>query len=212
MAQTPSNPMEAAPRWLVVVASAVIVFHLGAVVVRAMAARSGPWPSPIGVMPFTPPWFAYSADRLTGPYLQAVGLADRYHFPSNDPHMPGVYLVFRLKDGSGSDVGTVRLPDPSANFWVRHRQTLLARNLGGDEPLTLPQSEVIAAPNQQVQELVYWQEQPNEWGRLRLARQSVNQFDRNRMYLRPADSALVCARTYARYLCRTNGAEKAEVV
>jgi hypothetical protein len=53
---------------------------------------------------------------------------------------------------------------------------------------------------------------PNEFHRLRLARQSINLFDRNRMYLRPSDVAMVCARSYARYLCREHGADRADVL
>jgi hypothetical protein len=121
-------------------------------------------------------------------------------------------VEFRLRDAAGEEVGTARLPDPNANFWVRHRQALLAWRLGDDRAVDLPRGEMIAAPNQQVQEREFWAEVPNEPRRQRLAKQSVNQFNLNQFYLRPSEVAVVCTHSYARYLCQAQGAEKVAVL
>jgi hypothetical protein len=163
-----------------------------------------------GYMP--PPPFAASVNKMTLPYLFALKLDYDYHFPTNRPSTPGVYVEFRLKDQAGKEIATVQLPDKQANFWVRHRQSLLAQALGQDEPLVLPQGEVIAAPNQQVQEREYWEEPLNEPRHLRLIKKSENEIDRTPPHMRPSELSLINARSFARYLCRTHDAEKAEIL
>ncbi|HXG09865.1 MAG TPA: hypothetical protein VNK04_08765 [Gemmataceae bacterium] len=212
MSPTPSQTTERVPRWLLIAGSVAIVFHLSAVVVRALAAPSGPWVSEMGPDTATPPQFAYTLDSLTSPYLKLIRLTDSYRFPSNRPGFSAVYLEVRLKDEAGQELATVRIPDEQANFWVRHRQTLLAHTLGNDQMVTLPPSELIPAPHQQVPQVVYWEPAANEPRHLHLARKSINEIDRNAPPPRPSDDALLLARSYARHLCRVHGAAKAEII
>jgi hypothetical protein len=149
---------------------------------------------------------------MTSPYLRALKMSDDYHFPTNRPDLPSVWFEVRLKDEAGNEIQTVRIPEESANAWVRHRQALLANCLGEDRPLFLPQSEIIPAPGQQVPVVEYWEPVPNTMRSLTLARKSVNLFERDRPHLRPSEASQLCARAYVRYLCRTYDAAKAELI
>src|SRR6516162_2877592 len=121
------------PRWLGVLASAAIVFHLLAIVVLVLGASSGPWPTPFGSSLATGPAFALPAgEAVTKRYLEPIKMTHNYHFMRNRPGQPGVFFEVRLKDESGKLLNTVRIPDPRANFWVRHRQSILAQQPADD--------------------------------------------------------------------------------
>jgi hypothetical protein len=160
---------------------------------------------------YSPPQFAFTADGLTGPYLKAVKLTHNYHFPTNRPVSPAVYLEIRLKDAQGQDLGTFKLPDPNVNPWVRHRQKLLAEGLGGDIPVLRPQAESIPAPGQQVPRVTYW-EQDQQQGNLKLEEKPENLLPNDRPVMRPSDVSMILAQSYARHLCRTQGAASAEII
>lgn len=198
------------PRWLVVLGSLLIVFHFGSVGVAALAAPSGPWPTGEGQGPATPPQFAYSAHQIVLPYLQAVKLDNNYHFASNRPEQIGVQLEVRLKDDAGQDLATVKLPDPNANPWVRHRQALLLRGLTYDDGVAPPQGEAIAAPNRAVPKVPIWD--VAEQRQLRLKPVEEHLIPRDRPVMRPSEYNLLLVRAFARHLCREHQAAVAEVL
>lgn len=212
MSQNPSAPAVGVPRWLMLFLSVVILFHLSAIVVRALDARSGPWPTEMGADMATPPQFANSLDSGLAWYLKAVGMTSTHHVPSDRVTLPGIYLEARLMNESGEEIARVKIPEDSANPWLRHRQQLIARTLGDDHPVFVPRSKVIPPPGQQVPEVEYWHvkpENPTEW---RLTRQSINDFILTERYFRPSDVSLLLVRSYARQLCRQHGAAKVEII
>jgi hypothetical protein len=213
MQPTSAPPNSLPSRWLVLVGSAVIVFHLLAVGFHVLAAMSGPWPSMMGPEPYAPPQFAHSAKAEIGePYLRALRLTDDFHFPSNRPARYGVYCEVLLKDSVGAEIARARLPDPEANWWTRHRQELLVSALAVDAPVASPGSEVIAAPGQKVPELEMWEPAPDNPRHLRLRSVPMHLVPRERMVVAPTPRAKALAQSYARHLCRVYGAASAEVV
>jgi hypothetical protein len=176
-----------------------------------LAAPSGPWPSDEGGTLSTPPQFAYSLNNLIpAEYLNVVGMTDNYHFLGNRPAMPGVSFEVRLSDESGNDLGSVKFPEANRNFWVRHRQSLLADGLADDQPVEPPQGEMIAAPNRPAPTTQIWEVARD--GRLELRRVPQHLVPRDRPVFRPSERSLLLARSYARYMCRTHGAAKAELI
>lgn len=158
----------------------------------------------------TPPQLAFDLVDKVRPYLEAVKMTNNYHFPTNRPGRPGAYFVARLKDASGQVVATLQLPDDRANFWVRHRQSLLAFQLADDQPIPPPGSEVIAAPLQEVPTITIWDMAENR--KLKLSSVPQHLVPRDRPVSRPSDWSLLLVRSYARHLCRTHGAASAEIV
>jgi hypothetical protein len=197
------------PRPLAAVASAAIVFHLGAVLTNVLAAPSGPWP-PGGNLA-TPPQLAYSANRELAPrYLDPLKLTHNYHFASNRPGRPGVWFEVRLWDESGGELPTLRFPDPAANSSVRHRQSLLALALADDQSVAPPAGEWIAAPGREAPAVPIWDLAGER--ELRLRSVPAHLVPRDRPVYRPSDWSLVLARSYVRHLCREHGAAKGELV
>ncbi len=202
----PAPPLS---RPLAVAASAVIVFHLGAVVTNVLAAPSGPWP-PGGNMA-TPPQLAVSANRELVPhYLEPLKLTHNYHFVSNRPGRPGVWFEVRLADESGGELTTLRFPDPAVNAAVRHRQSLLALALADDQPVSPPGSEWVAAPGREVPAVPIWDLAGER--ELRLRSVPAHLVPRDRPVYRPSDWSMVLARSYVRHLCREHGAAKGELI
>jgi hypothetical protein len=216
-ASPPSTPL---PRWLILLASIVIVFHLSAVGLRALAVPSGPWPTPQGPNTVAPPAFALDLYQwLPEHYLKVIqwplSAPHNYHFPSNRPGQPAVSLEVHLQDAAGQELATVSIPDPAANFWVRHRQTLVANALGFDMPVTPPhQMEQVAAPGKQVKKVPVWE--PKGPNRLQLEDVDENllleKVQRQPGLMQPPELTMLFLRSYVRYLCRTHGAARAEVV
>jgi len=201
MPAPPSRP-------LVVVASAAIVLHLGAVLANVLAAPSGPWP-PTG-MTATPPQLAHSVNRQVAPhYLAPLKLTPNYHFASNRPGRPGAWFEVRLTDEAGRAVKTVRIPDPAAPPAVRHRQALLALALADDMPVAPPGMEAVAAPGREVPTVLIWDHVGER--ELRLRSVPAHLVPRDRPVFRPSDWSLVLARSYVRHLCREHGAAKGEL-
>jgi hypothetical protein len=192
------------------VGSALIAFHLGAVILWVLAAPSGPWPMLEGPNMATPPQFAFSLSRPVRDYLKLIKMTHNYHFLTNRPGNPSAYLEVRLKDEAGNELATVKFPQDEANFWVRHRQSVLVGWFTDDIPVPPPQSEVVAAPGQQVPTLAIW----DSVGPRQLQLKTVPQHlvPRGQPVYRPSEEALLLARSYARYLCRRHGAASAEVV
>lgn len=216
MPQPPSNPAWRMPRWLVIVGSLAIALHLIAVVSAALAAPSGPWPSPPpeGEGMGMPPQFAVSVREAVGPaYLEPIKMTHSYHFPSNRPAQPAVYLEVHLKDDTGREIETVRIPDPKANLWVRYRQMLLARLLADDQ-VAQRGPEVIAAPNRKVPTVLIWESVSgnDRVGKLREVPQHLPGVPLESRVERPSDVSLLLAHSYVRYLCRTHGAASGELI
>jgi hypothetical protein len=133
-----------------------------------------------------------------------------YHFVSNVVALPTVVFEVRLKDDSGKVLKTLKYPDEKANFWVRHRQRLLAQGLGNDLPVQRPQGQQLLPPGQTHPKIRLWK--PTE-GDPVLRLEEVSTLELPDMPLaRPSDWAVVLAQSYARFLCRQHGAAKAEVV
>jgi hypothetical protein len=206
-----SDPLQALPPWLIVLGSAAVAAHLAAVVVLVLAAPSGPWPSPFGGSMAEGPEFARGLSTWTTRYyLAPLKMTHNYHFLSNRPGPPGAAFEVRLKDEGGRHLGTVRIPDPGANFWVRHRQGLLAQALADDRPVRAGGSEVVAAPGRPVPVVAVWV--PGEDGMLRVRPVPEHLVPRDRPVFRPSEWSLVLARSYVRHLCRVYGAAAGELV
>lgn len=206
------------PRWLILVVSAAILIHLTAVVVNTLATTSGPWPTPEGGNISPPPQFAFSLTefkvgdtRLIPAYLQALKMTHTYHFATSRPSQPGAFFEVRLRDKDGKDLGTRRFPDPAANFWVRHRQSILAQSLADDLPVTPPQTEVVAAPNRELPEVLIWDADSNAPG-LRTRSVKEHLIPRDRPVFRPSEWSMLLARSFGRHLLRDTGATRVEVV
>jgi len=206
MAQLQSKAAHPARKLLMVAASLAILFHFGAVIIHALAAPSGPWPD---ANMASAPSFARALDEpLVQGYLKPLKLTHNYHFPSNRPIVPGVYLQVTLKDSKGETQKTLVFPDPESNAWVRYLERLFAQGLVPDQPIAPPQGEEIPAPHQQVRTVTIWDgEQP-----LRLHQVPEHLVPRNRPVYGPTDWSMVLVNSYARYLRRKLGAASVEVV
>jgi hypothetical protein len=199
------------PPWLTGLGSAAVAFHLAAVGCLALAAPSGPWPTAFGTSTATGPQFARAVSACTTPYyLAPLKLTHNYHFAGNRPTAPSIYVEAWLKDAEGRHIGTVRLPDERANFWVRHRQALLAQWLTDDQPVQPRMGEAIPAPNQAVPTVAIWGVGADHALALRAVPEHL--VPRERPVYRPSDWSLLLARSYARHLCRRHGAASAELV
>ncbi len=223
MHQPLSPSGDALPRWLVLVGSAAILYHLAAITLPILDMKSGPWPSGLAEAPA----FAHSLSGLSKVHGRYLRVTHSYDFPSNRPSdLPGVEFEVRLRDGRGNVLQTLHFPNPHANLWVRQRQDLLARNLAPDQPLEPPRAEILAAPGQKLPNVSFWA-LPNEMSAntdkpplqsfsentpLHLQTVDQNSIPRNRQLMKPLDWSLVLQRSYARYLCRKYKAASAEVL
>jgi hypothetical protein len=200
------------PRWVVLGGSALIAFHLLALVILVLSAPSGPWPSPFGTSQAIGPAFADSiAAYTTRYYLQPLQLTHNYHFLGNRTEMPDVKFEVSLQDESGHSVATVTVPAAGTNPWLRFRHHLLAQGLGGDEPMEAPRGEMIPAPGQQMQKIKIWDSAPGS-NRLEIRSVPLHLVPKDHPISRPSDWSLILARSYQRYLCRQHGAAKAELI
>jgi len=214
-----AEPADRFPRWLVLGGSAAIILHFAAVVCGALAVPSGPLLSREGPEQAMPPRFA-SAIADLGPTYYLTHLRLAYNFRNaSRPQQPGVFFKVRLKDADGREMKVLQFPDPDANFWVHQRQSLLVQALADDQNVPPPQGEVIAGPGQQVPTVQYWDAVEGSsagggpGGRLlRLRKVPQHLAPREREVMRPSDWSLLLVRSYARYLCRTEGAASAEIL
>jgi hypothetical protein len=198
-------------RWLIIAGTGLVGLHLLAVLVAALAAPSGPWPTGEGPTMATPPQFAFTLQRdLFGPYLRPLRLGSNYRYSTNRPGSPGVMLQARLKNEKGEQLAVLEFPDRKADPWTRHRQSLLVGWLVPDQPVAPPTSEVIAAPGQSVPTFQVWE--PTEPGVLKLQSVPQHLLPRDRPVFRPTEPSLVLVRSYARFLCRQYGAASVELV
>jgi hypothetical protein len=194
-------------------ASVVIVFHLVALGFRVLASPSGPWPvpTPEGAVMMEPPVFAFTINNWTGAhYLPALKLASDYHFMTNRTGLMGIYLEARLTDRDGKEV-TLKLPEDGANPWVRHRQSILAAQLGQDLVEVIQGAPKVAAEGQEVPTRWIWQQSEKNPDEMRLVREKEQNLSRVAPTEQPNPEALLLANSYARYLCHLYGADKVEL-
>lgn len=200
------------PGWLVGLGSLAIAFHLFAILMLALAASSGPWPTPFGSSTAFGPKFADRANQvLTPSYLDPLRMTHNYHFFTNRPELPTATFEIILKDKQGVVKRRLSYPDPDANPWVRFRQRLLAIGLADDEPVQLPRGEIIPAAGKKMPTVSYWDAGPDE----KIARLTMNEIHlapKNRPLYKPRDWSLLLARSYMRRACRHEGLPSAELV
>ncbi|MCS7046961.1 MAG: hypothetical protein NZO58_11440 [Gemmataceae bacterium] len=177
--------------------------HLLAIVALVLGAPSGPWYTQFGASTFPGPVFATSINTVTLPYLEVVRMTHNYKLRV-DVNRPSVYFEAHLKDANGNVVKTVKVPDPKANFWVRHRQQLLADGLFEDLPVPPPGSERLGAPKK-----TYWEASDKQFVLKTVPEHLV---PRNPPVMSPSPWSLLLAQSYMRYLCRTHRAASAELV
>jgi hypothetical protein len=212
--QPSTNSAIPLPRPLIVVISLLVVFHLGMIVANGLATSSGPWPiPPEGMSPFPPPQFAQGLLSIFGGlgegYLRVVRMTNSYNFSTNRPGASEAIIEAQLKIKDTGELKTVKLPDPNANFWVRHRQSLLAAGLRDDMPVPPPQGEAVAAPGGQVRMIPIWS---GEGGMLKIVPTPEHLIPRGPQVMRPGDWARLLARSYGRYLCRSQSAISTDIV
>jgi hypothetical protein len=211
MSEPRSDTAPALPRWAVLLGSAALAFHLLALGALVLAAPSGPWPTSFGTGTAMEPPFARAVSGLTTPYyLLPLKMAHTYHFPTDRPGVPAATFEVRLRDAQGKPLQTLPFPDPRANFWVRHRQGLLAQGLTDDQPVEPQGGETIPAPGRPVATVAIWD--LAEGGGLRLRSVPEHLVPRDRPVFRPSPWSLLLVRAYARHLCRAHGAASAEVI
>ncbi len=201
------------PRWVVILGSVCIGWHFFALGIGVLASPSGPWPTPFGFADTAAePQFAKKIGDL-GPglrgfgaafsireYLNLLHMSHNYHFSSNRPEIPQVKFEVRIKDKAGKVIDTIEFPQKDANFWVRHRQTLLAQALGDDQPVQTQQSRRIAPRGKKLPDVTFWFGEPGREGKL--VTKSENELPNDPMLTRPSDWSLVVAKGYLRYLER----------
>lgn len=144
--------------WHMALGSVVILLHLAAVAVCGFMMVSGPWPTPMGDSPALPPQFAQTAYRAAGlVYAQGLRIGANSRYISNRPgKQPAIQFEVLLKDGKGALIKRLKFPDPEANFWVRHRQEMLAQALGEDQLMPALEGEILAAPGQKLERRTVW--------------------------------------------------------
>lgn len=215
---SPTPQPVALPRWLIIVGSIAILLHLTAIVGNVLATTSGPWPTPEGGNMSPPPQFAFSLTeikvndvKVIPAYLQGLKFTHTYHFATSRPSQPGAFFEVRLRDAEGKEIRTEKFPNPQANYWVRHRQSLLAQGLADDMPVVRPTTELVAAPNQEAPNAMIWEGGATPGLRLRTVPQHL--IPNDRPVFRPTDWALLLAKAYGRHLLRaTPEAASAEVI
>ena len=200
------------PIWLKFAGSAFAIGHLLAIGLYALAAESGPWPYNAGNSPSPGPQFATSLTWGFGYpyYLRPLRLTNDYHFVSNRPAEFAVYFQVHLKNQLG-EVRTLKFPDEKANFWVRHRQEILAQHLVPDQRLPPRGNRRLPGLGQEVPTVEVWVRD----GEATLRLKQVDENDeslRNAEVDHPTEKAKALVRSYLRYLSREHKADSAELV
>lgn len=115
--------------------SVAIIAYIAAIVSIGLAAPSGPWLTFMGPSPAMGPQFATPVADAASKVLRPLGVGANFHVPSVQTGTPGVRFEARLLDEAGTEMSRLQFPNPEANFWVHHREQLLAQGLGEDQPL-----------------------------------------------------------------------------
>ncbi|MSQ97515.1 MAG: hypothetical protein EXR98_23595 [Gemmataceae bacterium] len=213
MSALPTRPPRPLPFLITGAGSLFAVGHLLAIGLLALAAESGPWLMSNGV-PSTSlgPEFAtrVSANYTVPYYFQRLRMTHNYHFESNKPIALGIYFEVKLKDETGTVVRTLKFPDDKANFWVRHRQNILALGLGNDQQLPRRGTEVIPAKGEKMPTAQIWDKSDIENWRLKEVEEHL--LPRDQPFERPSEEAKKLTQAYMRFLCREHKAASAELI
>jgi hypothetical protein len=210
----PKNSPRPLPLWLRIAGSVFAMGHLLVIGLYALAADSGPWPFNNTMSPSPGPTFATSIVlNCTYPYyLKPLRMTHNYHFVSNRSSEVAVYLEIQLKDELG-EVRTLKFPDGKANFWVRHRQDLLAQYLFPDQRLPPRGNQRLPALGKEVPKVEIWVENKAEPGTLELKEvEDLDELLRNPNVEQPTPRAKLFAQSYGRYLCKAHNAVSAKVI
>jgi hypothetical protein len=191
MVKTRAKPL---PRWAVLLGSIAVAFHLFLLLIHVIAAESGPWLTQDGPTPAGPPYFAALINSRMYKYFQTLHLTHNYHFASNQTDTPAVVFEVKLKDRKGKELETVKFPQEKANFWVRHRQSMLAKSLGDDQPVQAPRTNA-----QPPRLFTIW----NGEATLKVEEVPDYKMSRDRPLFRPSKWSMLLAKSYARYAART---------
>lgn len=200
------------PMPLVAAGSVFAVGHLLAIGLLALAAESGPWPTNFGISSKSigPKFATAISDNVSKPYyLTPLRMTHDYHFKSNMAVPFAAYFEVILKNDRGEVVKTLKFPDEKANFWVRHRQTILAQGLAEDQPIQQQGTEVVAAPGKDVPKVEFWDMVD---GNLRLKSVEAHLVPRDRQLMKPSEWSRLLAQSYMRHLCKEHHAASAELV
>jgi hypothetical protein len=203
--------------WVIRLGSVGIVLHLLAVLVVVFAAQSGPWPSPFGPSPQEPPAFVWQRNAagkilndLAFGYLQPLHLDSNFHFSSNHTEFSAVRFEAHVKEPDGTET-TLSFPEKDANFWVRHRQSLLAQSLGGDESVQSRLQNTMPASGR-IERLAIWA-RGNSDHEFVLRMKPVTAFDQTEQQtMGPSEWSQQLAQSYVRYLRRKTNAEHIEII
>ncbi|MFO0876746.1 MAG: hypothetical protein U0840_05180 [Gemmataceae bacterium] len=196
------------PRWLMVLGSLAIAYHVGCVGLNVLAAPSGPWPSMEGPdMQGPPQGFAALHEQVASPYLRAIRQTHNAHFRTNRVGMPSAFLVIDLEDANGVVEQTIRFPDPKASGGLRRMQESVCRWIVDDQPLPRDITERIPAPNKKVNEVSFWEQVEGESRKLNLTRLPENELPTQQNVMRPSRWSLIVIGSLGRYFTRTQGAK-----
>lgn len=204
------------PLWLKLGCSVCALGHLLIIGLLALAARSGPWlmPAPFnGPSMVEGPQFAKSVTEgfTVRYYLDPLHMTHNYHFISNRPNDFAVYFEIELKNELG-EVKTLKFPDEKANFWVRHRQELLAQFLVPDQRLPPRGSRRLApAKSKEAPKVEIWRPDGERIIRLIEVPELDPALD-NPDVDQPTPRVKLLAQSYTRYVCEEHKAASAQLV
>lgn len=208
VADTPSSGW---PIWLKLIVAPLIAFHLATLVGLVLSSQSGPWVFPFGEDKAHEPFFAAKLYEATYGYLDLLRLQDDYHFPTHRANKGTAQrLEVRLKDGSGKEIRTIRLPDPNASPWTRHRQQLLVDIIADYQAISPPEGESIPPPGAKVPMVQYWKSAGPRSMQLKSIEQHL--LPRDEELHAPTPYARTAVQSLAQALVKQTGAKTAEIV
>jgi hypothetical protein len=190
--------------------SLLVVVHLGATLVLALAAKSGPWGDELAEAPrFIPPSVVASAAR----YLSALHLEDNFHYPSNRPATVEVWFEAVLYDKAGKEIGRRKYPQDGAWAPLRQRESMLAFALASDRPRLKEGTDIIQPAGEDPKKIPLWRS-PNPDAKAEIVWVAEQELSRNPAAPDegPTEWELAVARSFAKYLCRATGADTVEII
>lgn len=200
------------PKWVMVLGSIAILFHLFCAFITPLFMTSGPWPIPGGgSVEWLAPEFAITAgSAIAEPYRQALKSTYHFRFPSIKQEQLEISMEVILRNAAGTVTARRTFPDPEAPASIRFRQMLMVQQLGNDIPMD-PQAGVkLAAPGQTLPKLRWWQSDGERHMVLKEA--DPNEVPRNQSFMTPSPIQYTVAKSFARYLARNNAQQKVELV
>lgn len=208
--ETNSPPLPSA--WIMVIGSALILFHLFCALITTLFMSSGPWPIPGGgSAEWLAPEFAITAGTtIAEPYQRVFKNTHAFRFPSIKQEGLEITMEVVLRDATGTVTSKHSFPAPEAPASVRYRQLVLAQQLGNDMPLP-PQTGVIIAPAGEKLPTVRWWHQEAD-RRMVLKEADPNTVPRNQSFMTPSPFQYIVAKSFARFLGRQHPGQKVEII